>query len=163
MRKILMGGIIGLVLAGAGSVAAQAYIGEVSQGAGGKKGPWIFGGLDSDTGAFHTVAVDATGALKTAGGSSAISFMAGVPTTVTLSASTSACACGLTAGVDYEFSCGVAAAWRHGAATPTALLTDNPLPAGAIRSPQRMPTGSTCLCFISSSAGACSVSVIPTT
>lgn len=163
MRKILMGGIIGLVLAAGGTVLADAYLGEVSQGAGGKKGPWIFGGVDTDTGVFHTVSVDSTGALKTAGGSSAISYMAGVPAVVTLSASTSACACGLVAGSDYEFSCSVAAAWRHGAVTPTALLTDNDIAAGMVRSPMRLPTGSTCLCFISSSAGSCKVALIPTT
>jgi hypothetical protein len=163
MRKILMGSILGLVLATGGTVLAEAYLGEVSQGVGGKKGPWIFGGVDTATGLFHTVSVDDTGALKTAGGSTAISFMAGVPTVATLSASTSACVCSLTAGADYEFSCSVAAAWRHGAATPTALLTDNDLAAGMVRSPMRMPTSSTCLCFISSSAGSCKVSLIPTT
>lgn len=108
-----------------------------------------------------TASVDATGAIKTSGGT--ISFAPGVPSKVTLAASTSASLCGLTAGADYEVSCSVATAWRHGAATPTATVDDNQIPAGVIRSPVRMPTGSTCFAFISASAGACFVSAIPTT
>lgn len=96
------------------------------------------------------------------GGGAVTAFAPGVPSTVSLSASTSASKCGLVEGSDYEISCTVPAAWRHGAATPTALLTDNPLPAGAIRSPVRMPTGSTCFAFISTSAGSCTVSLLPT-
>jgi hypothetical protein len=120
------------------------------------------GGLDSVGNKIYTVSVDATGALKTAGGSSAVAFAPGVPTKVALSASTSACACGLTPTSDYELSCTVDAAFRHGAATPTAVLDDVQLRAGAVRSPLRLPTGSTCFCFISTSSGACYVSRIPT-
>ena len=71
-------------------------------------------------------------------------------------------ASGLTAGADYEISCNVPASWRHGAATPTATLDDNPIPANTILTPRRLPTGSTCFAFISGSLGACRVSLIPT-
>lgn len=96
------------------------------------------------------------------GGGAVTAFAPNRPDTVSLSASTSATKCGLTEGSDYEISCTVPAAWIHGAATPTALLTDNPLPAGGIRTPVRMPTGSTCFAFISSSAGSCTVALLPT-
>lgn len=96
------------------------------------------------------------------GGGAVIAFAPNVPSTVSLSGSTSNFKCGLTAGVDYEVSCTVPWSWRHGAATPTALLTDNPMPAGAVRSPVRMPTGSTCFAFISTSAGSCTVAELPT-
>lgn len=153
---------VAFVLTIAGTAIAQQIV-EVQQGAGSmRKGAWIVGGYDSDTGKTYTVAVDSTGALKTAGGSTAVAFAPGVPTKVSLSASTSATACSLTAGSDYEVSCNVPVAWRHGAATPTATLDDNQLPANVIRTPIRMPTGSTCFAFISSSAGACYVSLIPT-
>ena len=245
MRKILMGGIIGLVLLVASGAAAQ-NIGEVSQGSPGKKGPWftVSQGLTTVTYSEKLVGVAATamptsatarsitlqnigpdaiycgftngvtlltgikigtdqgatfdlsaapavycittvvqvagtgtrvilsdtpntvrlygGGGASGGGGAVTAFAPGVPSTVTLSASTSASKCALTAGADYEISCTVASAWRHGAATPTALLTDNPLPAGAIRSPVRMPTGSTCFAFISTSAGSCTVSLLPT-
>jgi len=156
--KLALGVIIGCLVGFAPALAQQVI--EASQGTGyGKKGPWLFGGKDG-TGTVLPIAVDSTGAIKTSGG--VISYMAGVPTLVTLSASTSASACGLSPGSDYEFSCSVDVAWRRGAATPTATLNDNPLRAGAIRTPQRMPTGATCLAFISSSAGYCFVSLIPT-
>lgn len=96
------------------------------------------------------------------GGGALTAFAPGIPTTVNLSASTSNSLCGLTVGADYELSCTVPAAFRHSASPATALLTDNPMPAGAVRSPVRMPTGSTCFAFISSSTGSCTVSLLPT-
>lgn len=158
---LIAGLCLGLICSSGVSIAQS--IMEVEQGRGGRNGPWLVGGTDTATGIMHAVSVDDTGALKTAGGSSAISFAPGVPTKVTLSASTSATACSLTAGRDYEVSCTVDVAFRHGAATPTATLDDNQLRAGAIRSPIRMPTGSTCFAFISTSGGACYVALIPTT
>lgn len=158
--KIILAVVIGALFGFAPAVAQQVV--EVTQGQGyGKKGPWLVGGKDG-TGAVKSILVDTSGALEIAGGTSAVAFAPGVPTKVTLSASTSATACGLTAGADYEVSCNVPVAFRHGAATPTATLDDNQLPAAAIRTPLRLPTGSTCLAFISSSAGACYVSLIPT-
>lgn len=181
--KIILAVVIGALFGFAPAVAQQVV--EVTQGQGyGKKGPWLFGSKNaatgvvqplisstngavavagmSGTGSILPILVDGSGALEIAGGTSAVAFAPGVPTKVTLSASTSATACGLTAGADYEVSCSVPVAFRHGAATPTATLDDNQLPAAAVRTPLRMPAGSTCLAFISSSAGACYVSLIPT-
>lgn len=158
--KIILAVVVGALFGFAPAVAQQVV--EVTQGQGyGKKGPWLVGGKDG-TGAVKAILVDTSGAIEIAGGTSAVAFAPGVPTKVTLSASTSAAACSLTAGADYEVSCNVPVAFRHGAATPTATLDDNQLPASAIRTPLRMPTGSTCFAFISSSAGACYVSLIPT-
>lgn len=97
------------------------------------------------------------------GGSAALTAYApNVPVTVNLAGATSNALCDLTAGSDYEISCNVPVNWRHGAATPIALPTDNPLPANAIRSPTRMPAGSTCFAFVSSSSGTCTVALLPT-
>ena len=43
-----------------------------------------------------------------------------------------------------------------------ALITDTGMNAGAVRSPVRMPQGSTCFAFISTSNGSCTVSLLPT-
>lgn len=245
-RNFIVGLLVGGVLF-SGVAVAQSYLGEVSQGQGGKKGAWLVesaGGTHA-LGAETLVAAAAATAMPTAataksytffntgpdaiycgfantvtvltglkvgsgqgvtfdfaaggqalycittvlqvagtgtrvvlstvansmriygggggGGSSSVTaFAPGVPGTIALSASTSGSLCGLTAGSDYELSCSVDVAFRHGAATPTALLTDNQLRAGAVRTPIRMPTGSTCFAAISTSAGTCYISLIPT-
>ena len=83
-----------------------------------------------------------------------------VPGTITIAlASTSYSLCALTPGIQYRLACNVPVAYRTGAATPTAVSTDNPL--GAI--PDRedaiiLRTGETCIAVISTGTGACSVS-----
>lgn len=178
MKKLIFGVVVGALVFGFGPAMAQQIV-EVIQGQGyGKKGPWFVSGTAADgaavsgnpvliggvdgTGTTQTVSTTTTGAVNVNLVNVAGAFAAGVPTKVSLSATTSGSVCGLTAGSDYEVSCSVPVGWRHGAATPTATLDDNQLPAAAVRTPLRMPTGSTCFAFISSSAGACYVSLIPT-
>jgi hypothetical protein len=109
------------------------------------------------------IAQNADGAVVVTLTGNTSSFAPGVPALASMSANTSAAVTGLTTGDCFQISCNVAAAWRSGTATPTALLTDNQLPAGAVQNPVCLPAGHTGFAFISSSAGTCHVSRIPKT
>jgi hypothetical protein len=134
-----------------GTVAAQGQIIEASQGAPGKKGAWFIQGV----GAGGAVIV-----VPAAGGGFGIDETKelGVPSAVTLAANVSGSICGLTVSRMYEIQCTAAAAFRSGAATPTALLTDNPL-AAATKQNITLGAASTCFAFISGSAATCTASL----
>lgn len=82
----------------------------------------------------------------------------GVPAAVTLAASTSGSICGLLPNRMYEITCSAAAACRFGAATPTALTTDNPW-AAATKQNITLGATSTCVACISGSAAVCTASL----
>ena len=140
----LVVGELSLVHLGA---AWAAQIIEVQQGAPLNKGAWIING----TGPSGAVVVSpASGASF----GSDETKEPGIPGTVTLAASTSGSICGLTSSRMFRISCSVAAAWRAGVATPVALTTDNQIAAATVEDVTLSVT-STCISFISGSAGTC--------
>lgn len=94
------------------------------------------------------------------GSSTSTDYAPGVPTNVSCSANVSCAITGLTAGKTYQFDCNADFAYRHGASTPTAVTTDNDAKAGVMYR-QMLPTGSTALAFISSSAMVCKAGLVP--
>lgn len=87
------------------------------------------------------------------------SYLAARPTTVTLAASVSNAITGLTVNTCYTISCQADSRYLQGTGTPTALVTDNFVPA---RTPfTKCLTGSnTAIAFISTSATTCDVSLV---
>jgi len=102
--------------------------------------------------------------LATPGGSAATSgamiLAPGVPTNVSVSGTTAA-ATGLTAGQQLRLICNADVFYRVGSGTPTAVTTDNDLPARVIEYIM-LPTGMTAIAFITSGGtGICKVGIIP--
>jgi hypothetical protein len=102
--------------------------------------------------------------LSTPGGSAATSgamiLAPGVPTNVAVSTVTAA-ATGLTAGQQYRLVCNADVFYRVGTGTPTAVTTDNDLPARVIEYVM-LPAGMTAFAFITSTGtGVCKLGLIP--
>lgn len=83
----------------------------------------------------------------------------GVPSTVSLSANTSGAITGLTAGACGWVTCNAAAWFRTGTGTPTALLTDNDIPANTVIN-RCLPATHTAIAFISTTTATCKFSVV---
>jgi hypothetical protein len=95
------------------------------------------------------------------GGTATGTMITAIPAKVSLAANVSGTICALTPEAYYRISCGAAATWRTGAATPTAVTTDNDLPASTLLETQ-LGVGETCIAFISSSAVDCKASLLTT-
>lgn len=134
-----------LALGGFAAGAAQAAE-VVNQGAGSKAvSPW------------RVTLTGAGGGNETA--AAAIPYAAGVPTNVSVSTTTAA-ATGLTAERAYRIVCSVDTYYRVGSGTPTALTTDNDLPARVIEY-VKLPAATTAIAFITASgSGTCKVGLI---
>lgn len=101
--------------------------------------------------------------LATPGGSAAmgtVPLAPGVPTNVAAS-TISAAATGFTAGAILRIVCSIDTFYRVGSGTPTAVTTDNDLPARVIEYIM-LPTGMTAIAFVTASGtGTCKVAIIP--
>jgi len=168
-----------LFFAGGGAVAQSTM--TVNQGAPGRYGPWpVTGTWD---GGLMPVAVlaggssvmmgttDAGGGTETiystghalnvvvTSGGGTVDYSPGVPSTVACSASTSCSICSLTPSARYRLSCGTAAVYRTGAATPTAVATDSELFANSTVDVTLKSTES-CVAFYSAGTPTCKASLI---
>lgn len=94
------------------------------------------------------------------GSTTSTDFAPGVPANVSCSANVSCAITGLTASKTYQFSCSADFSYRVGAATPTAVATDNDAKAGVMYR-QMLGSTSTAFAFISSSAMTCKAGLVP--